>query len=149
MQMPNKQPGPQPATTFCITRIAGKANGKREREKEKENKGAGGIWKGILRFFRSFSSFAGDATQHGKVGVGRIQQTLEHGQCHGVNVADSYLQDEMERAAPGMEMDYSPRNDSQMKCTQCPPTSIGCCVCIKKIRRVLRNRVPASYQGTL
>jgi len=91
-----KQPGPQPAkTTFCITRIAGQVQGKKQGHKVQDP----------LVLFRSFSSFAGDATQHGEVRVGRIQQTLKHGQSHGVNVANSYLPDEMERTAPEMEMD--------------------------------------------
>lgn len=51
------------------------------------------------------SSFVGHATQHGKVRIGCIQQTLKHGQSHGVNVADSYLQ--AERNKPKREMKWS------------------------------------------
>jgi len=95
MQMPNNQDHSQQKQLFALLGLLAKCSGEKQGHKVQDP----------LVLFRSFSSFAGDATQHGEVRVGRIQQTLKHGQSHGVNVANSYLPDEMERTAPEMEMD--------------------------------------------
>lgn len=93
-------------TTFCITQIAPARNPLAPPSAPPRTT-ANYCVRGTLHGQKvlASSSFVGHATQHGKVRIGRIQQTLKHSQSHGVNVANSYLQ--AERNKPKREMKWS------------------------------------------